>query len=75
MDKVGRPYFCMLACLGALAFPPVATADDKAPLPAFVRITCKGHTNDVATVAFSPNGKQLATGSFDRTVRLWRLPP
>ena len=25
-------------------------------------------------MAFSPNGKQLATASFDKTAKLWRIP-
>ena len=31
----------------------------------------EGHTDSVGSVAFSPNGQILASGSSDRTIRLW----
>ena len=33
----------------------------------------QGHTWGVWSVAYSPNGLQLASGSLDETVRVWHL--
>jgi WD40 repeat protein len=33
--------------------------------------TLRGHTDPVYAVAVSPDGKTFATGSFDKTVKLW----
>ena len=33
----------------------------------------QGHSDDVSSVAFSPDGKSLVSGSGDHTVKVWNL--
>jgi len=35
------------------------------------RFTLRGHDHVVSTLAVSPNSQMLATGSYDRTIKLW----
>jgi WD40 repeat protein len=39
------------------------------------RAVLQGHDSLVTCVVFSPDGKTLATASWDHTLQLWRLPP
>jgi len=35
--------------------------------------TLEGHSGPVNSVSFSPDGSWLASGSWDGTVKLWRV--
>ncbi|MDQ3922267.1 MAG: WD40 repeat domain-containing protein, partial [Actinomycetota bacterium] len=41
------------------------------PASAQVRTVLKGHSLALASVAYSPDGKHLATGSYDKTAKIW----
>lgn len=49
----------------------LAEVSDSSHLPGTCLNTLRGHTHRVWTIAFSPDGQLLASGSDDQTIRLW----
>ncbi len=47
--------------------------NDSAGLQGKQRATLTGHTERVLSVVFSPDGSRLASGSTDRTVKVWDI--
>src|SRR5438132_637397 len=45
--------------------------NDNIPLGFTLRHTLRGHTNEIFRIAWSPDGKILASPSSDKTIRLW----
>ena len=36
-------------------------------------LTLKGHSDDVNSVSFSPDGKRIVSGSQDNTLKIWDI--
>src|ERR1700736_1239626 len=47
------------------------TRADDPPPPDNLAATLKGHTESVYSTAFTPDGKYVVTGSFDKTIKVW----
>ena len=62
----------MAASQGARSLLPQAEAQlHRAILASHVRLTLSGRSSNVSSVAWSPNGKRLATASADKTAKVW----
>src|SRR6266404_5301650 len=63
-------WICAIFVLfGSTAVANLQAADE--PLPPGIVATLKGHTETVYTVSFSPDGRYVLTGSFDKSLKLW----
>ena len=60
--------FLTLVFFTALAGLAPLFADDELLLK-----TLEGHSDGVLSVAFSPDGKYIASGSWDKTIKLWNV--
>jgi hypothetical protein len=55
----------------AIVWDPRQTTDSGGGPKGTEILTLKGHTGEVTTVSFSPDGRSILTGSQDGTLILW----
>src|SRR5438067_1867810 len=60
-----RAVWLGVACLGLLPLSSLVAQEPQR------RATLNGHTDPVSSLAYSPDGKTLASGSGDRSIKLW----
>jgi WD40 repeat protein len=54
-------------------YPPSPTSIANLPSDISLEKTLEGHSDFVNSVAYSPNGQTLASGSDDKTIKLWNV--
>lgn len=65
-STMNRPLPMILALAGLVAF--LAADSVRAQQPP---ITLAGHKNAASAAGFTPDGKLIVTGSFDKTLKIW----
>ena len=48
-----------------------AASSVSVPTPANMRFACSGHSSRITAVVWSPDGKHLASASYDKSARIW----
>ena len=71
--KHNRIGVCLVVSLGLTYVGLIVPSHLSAQEPK-LQITLKGDTNWMDSVSYSPDGKTLASGSTDKTIRLWDVP-
>src|SRR5262245_29345835 len=66
--NLAGPLFVAVATVAALG---IVSGGAQEKSGTQIVATFKGHTEPVYSVTFTPDGKYLATGSFDNTIKLW----
>src|SRR5262249_46769501 len=61
----------LLALSSAILWVSGVTPLTRGAEPPAVAVPLRGHTETVYAIGFTPDGKQVITGSFDHTLKLW----
>ena len=65
------PTAAALSVIGAFILSLTRADEPPAPPPPDVAATLKGHTESIYSTAFTPDGKYVVTGSFDKTLKVF----
>src|SRR5256885_10261014 len=62
---------CLVVLLTSCSANGTASVSPRTPAVGTTLSTNHGHQNAITAVPWSPNGKRLASASYDKTVQLW----